>query len=238
MKSVRIILVVSVVLFMAVSQVSADIIRLYATQNAQLTTEPGKENTPFLDDGLTGVFSGSYVNRSIFQFELPSNLKGMEITGAKVSLFHWSHYNSGEAVIVNRLGNDNWSQADVTWTNYMAVDATNHFGISTNLGTRANISGNAYNDWSLGLDSIVSDLADGKLTLLFMFGNEANTGSPRQLMFYTNHPANPNNSSGLPNSGIVPYLELTYNQVPVPASLLLFGPGFAGLALLRRRFKK
>jgi len=33
-------------------------------------------------------------------------------------------------------------------------------------------------------------------------------------------------------------MQVNAGAVPVPATLLLFGPGLAGLAAIRRRFKK
>ena len=39
-------------------------------------------------------------------------------------------------------------------------------------------------------------------------------------------------------SGIVQSVTYNASPVPVPATLLLFGPGLVGLAAIRRRFKK
>lgn len=61
--------------------------------------------------------------------------------------------------------------------------------------------------------------------------------------FYANNPTLLGTSMGntltLVNFSDATYAGTAYaSNVPLPASLLLFGPGLAGLAVLRRRFKK
>jgi hypothetical protein len=238
MKSVKIMLVVFVVLFMAVSQVSADIIRLYATQNAEVASHPSLADIPQTnpDDGILSVFSATYLIRSIFQFDLSRIPNGAQITGANVYLFSRSTAYTADASnpTVSRLSDDNWSQSAVTWNNYMV-----NSGTGTDLGSRVDQSKQAYDAWLLNLNlwDKAADLTDNYLTLLFRIGpGLEGDGYYRGLGFYSNVAQNSNNP-GL-GGDIRPYLELTYTTVPLPASLLLFGPGLAGLALLRRRFKK
>jgi hypothetical protein len=45
------------------------------------------------------------------------------------------------------------------------------------------------------------------------------------------------NSGGGP-SGAAFYANVSYSAVPIPGALLLFGPGLAGLAAIRKRFKR
>jgi hypothetical protein len=40
------------------------------------------------------------------------------------------------------------------------------------------------------------------------------------------------------NGALVGTVSLNFQPVPIPASILLFGPGLVGLAAIRRRFKK
>lgn len=236
MKSIRNMLVVFVMLFIAVSQVSADTVRLYAMQNAEFASDPTLANNTFLDGGILTVHSYTYLIRSILKFDLSSIPNGAQITGANVSLFSRTWWSGvfGYDIDVSGLSNDAWAENTVTWNNYMV----NNYGTSTALGSLSNNIGDAYNSWQLDMNAwnYAGDLTDNYLTLLFKIGNQwEGDWIYRDMQYFSRVVPNPN---ALVPGEIRPYLELTYTPVPLPSSLLLLGPGLAGLALLRRRLKK
>ena len=199
----------------------AETIKLVATQNAQI--DAAAPDTVFEDWGLLNVFSfigPSSLRRVLLQFDLSAVPAGASLTSVKLKLFSTADGVNPEAFQeVWRVENDVWSQAAVTWNNFVSGQSNYLAGLGT-------ISGPGYNEWNLDLNAwnTAADLADGKLSVLVKFS----TGLEgdyyyRGVLYYSRQVPNPNNSSnGLSDSDLVPYLEIIYTGAPpvIPPPLI------------------
>lgn len=200
------------------------LVYLPVTQNAVISY--GEPDQVFLDAGVLSVSSFTYPVRVLLQADLSSIPEDAQITSASLHLFIQGTDTS--PIAVDRAVNDSWLQSSVTWRNYYAS------GSQSLVDTASPASSNAYTSWSLDSLDFSQDLADKSLTLVLRQANEGD-GYYRQSTMYSRLTPNINNLSGLADSEIRPYLELTY-AVPEPAAIGLLAP--ASLVLCRRRSRR
>ena len=120
------------------------------------------------------------------------------------------------------LANNVGSDSALLWSGYL----------SGNPGTSFTFTGTAFNYNPANGNLLVEILKNGGS--VFTTADSPSTFDAMNNTFGADSSRAHNFGAGFVNRGLV----TQFNAVPLPGSLLLFGPALAGLAVIRRRFKK
>jgi hypothetical protein len=189
----------------------------------------------------SGDGEGNY--RMYLKFALPAAVFGKIVTSATLHGYYYDDtHNSRDKEHTLYLvsdkqldGTTNWTEENLTWNNQPVLLASTgaKWTPTGSLDTNANYGWQSWN-----ITSVVNQeyLGDGIISILMKPTTEEQwTGEQFYSKEYKDLPDIPLGSRGF-------YLDITLgdapNPVPIPGAILLFAPGFVGLAAIRRRFRK